>query len=62
VISSAAFGLLHERWFAATLCGGLYALAAWRTGRLRDAVVAHAVTNALIAAVVLASGRWGLWS
>jgi hypothetical protein len=30
-------------------------------GRLGDAVLAHAVTNALIVAYVLATGTWSLW-
>jgi len=32
-----------------------------RRGRIGDAVVAHATTNALIAATVLIAGKWGLW-
>jgi exosortase E/protease (VPEID-CTERM system) len=46
--SSVAFGLLHGEWLAATLAGAAYAILVVRTGRLRDAVVAHAVTNALL--------------
>jgi hypothetical protein len=36
-------------------------LAARRRGQLCDAVLAHAVTNALLAVTVLATGRWTLW-
>ena len=61
-ISSAAFGALHGRWLAGTLAGLLYTLAYCRRGRLGDAVLAHATTNALIAADVLAMGAWSLWS
>ena len=62
VLSSAAFGALHGRWLAGMLAGALYALAYYRRGRLGDAVLAHATTNALIAAYVLATGTWSLWS
>ena len=60
--SSLAFGLMHgNRWIAATIAGFLYAgVQKWR-GRLGDAVVAHAVSNALIAVWVLWGGHWSLW-
>ncbi|HML16556.1 MAG TPA: exosortase E/protease, VPEID-CTERM system [Bryobacteraceae bacterium] len=62
LISSAAFGLLHgDRWLAGMIAGMLYALAMIRKGRIGDAVVAHAVTNALVAIWVLAGGNWQLW-
>lgn len=62
VASSAAFGALHDHWLAGTVAGLAYAAVASRTGRLRDAVVAHVVTNVLIAVAVLAFGRWALWT
>lgn len=60
-VSSVAFGLLHQRWLAGTLAGMVFALAVYWRGRLADAVVAHAVANALIAVAVLGLGWWGLW-
>jgi CAAX prenyl protease-like protein len=62
VISSILFGALHGRWLAGTLAGMAYALALYRRGEMIDAIAAHATTNALIAAVVLATGGWSLWS
>jgi exosortase E/protease (VPEID-CTERM system) len=63
VVSSVLFGAMHGRgWLAGTLAGLLFALALRRRGRLIDAVLAHATANALIAGVVLATGRWWLWS
>jgi exosortase E/protease (VPEID-CTERM system) len=60
-LSSVAFGLLHgELWPAGTAAGVVYALAYGRRGRLADAVLAHAVTNALVAAAALL-GFWGFW-
>jgi hypothetical protein len=32
-----------------------------RRGSLGDAVVAHATTNGLLAAYVLATGAWAFW-
>ena len=62
LISSAAFGLLHgERWLAGTVAGMIYALVMIRRGRIGEAVAAHAVTNALVAAWVLFTGNWQLW-
>jgi CAAX prenyl protease-like protein len=62
VISSIAFGLLHgERWLAGTIAGMIYALVLVRRGRIGEAVIAHAVTNALLAAWVLSTGQWQLW-
>jgi exosortase E/protease (VPEID-CTERM system) len=61
LVSSALFGLLHGRWLAGTLAGMVYALALYRRGRVGDAVLAHAVTNALLAVYVLITGSWWLW-
>ena len=62
LISSVAFGVLHgDRWLAGTMAGVLYAAALHWRGRIGDAVAAHAVTNAMLAAWVLMSGNWSLW-
>jgi exosortase E/protease (VPEID-CTERM system) len=59
--SSVLFGAMHQRWLAGTIAGMLYALAVLKNGRLGDAVLAHATTNALIAAYVVIAGCWSLW-
>jgi exosortase E/protease (VPEID-CTERM system) len=62
LISSAAFGILHgERWLAGTIAGAVFALAQLRRGRIGDAIIAHSVANALVAAWVLIGGDWKLW-
>jgi exosortase E/protease (VPEID-CTERM system) len=62
LVSSLAFGLMHgSRWFAGALAGLLYGWAMRRRGRIGDAVAAHAITNALLAAWVLWRGEWSLW-
>ena len=60
--SSVLFGVLHrERWLAGSIAGALYAYTARREGRLGEAVAAHALTNALLAAYVLVFQNWSLW-
>jgi exosortase E/protease (VPEID-CTERM system) len=61
ILSSVLFGLLHSRWYAGAMVGVLYALLLRRRGKLGEAVVAHATTNALLAACVLGTGNWSLW-
>lgn len=60
--SSVLFGAVHGRWLAGTLAGLAFARALYRRGELTDAVVAHATTNALLAAYVLITGAWSLWA
>jgi exosortase E/protease (VPEID-CTERM system) len=62
LVSSLLFGALHGRFVAGTLAGMAYAMAYRRRGELTDAVVAHGVTNGLIAFTVLTTGSWSLWS
>jgi len=59
--SSLLFGVLHDRWFAGTLAGVAYAALLLRSGRLGEAVAAHAVTNGTIALWVLVAGDWSHW-
>jgi exosortase E/protease (VPEID-CTERM system) len=59
--SSVLFGAMHQRWLAGTIAGMLYALAILKNGRLGDAVLAHATTNAMIAAYAMTAGYWSLW-
>ena len=61
LISSVAFGALHGRWLAGILAGMIYAAAQYRRGQTSDAIVAHAVTNALLAAYVVIFGHWASW-
>jgi exosortase E/protease (VPEID-CTERM system) len=60
--SSLLFGLMHgQRWIVATLAGLVFGLLAKRTGRIGDAVVAHACANALLAVFVLRFAEWQIW-
>jgi CAAX prenyl protease-like protein len=62
LLSSVLFGALHGRWLAGTVAGMFYAWAMYRRGKVGDAIMAHATTNALIAADALLFGNWGLWN
>jgi CAAX prenyl protease-like protein len=62
LVSSILFGAVHGRWFAGTIAGLVFAHALSRRGELTDAVLAHATTNALLAAYVLTTETWSLWT
>ena len=62
MLSAAAFGITHGSfWFPGILAGLVYGLVAARTGKIGEAIAAHAASNALIAMQVLLFGRWQLW-
>jgi exosortase E/protease (VPEID-CTERM system) len=60
LVTTAGFAALHSRPIAAALAGLIFAAVLLRRGRVFDAIVAHAVANALIAAAALATGQWSL--
>ncbi len=62
IVASVAFGAMHGAfWLPGIFAGLLYGLIAIRRNSLAEAIVAHATSNALIAATVLIFGRWELW-
>jgi exosortase E/protease (VPEID-CTERM system) len=61
-VTSILFAVLHGNWVAGTVAGVGFAIALYRRGALSDAVLAHATANALLAAYVLATHSWSLWS
>lgn len=60
LITSALFGLLHERWLAGALAGAVFAVALYRSGKLSGAIWAHMTANAMIAFWAIAMGQWSL--
>jgi exosortase E/protease (VPEID-CTERM system) len=60
LVSSALFGVMHSHWLAGMVAGLCYATALYRRGRLTECVIAHATTNAMLAAYALATGSWSL--
>jgi exosortase E/protease (VPEID-CTERM system) len=62
VLSSLGFGLLHgSRWLEGTVAGFLYGHVYARKGRLRDAILAHAITNLILMTLVAWTGDWRIW-
>jgi exosortase E/protease (VPEID-CTERM system) len=61
LVSSVLFGALHSQWLAGTLAGVGYGIARYRRGKVWDAVLAHMVTNGLLAVYVLLTHRWSYW-
>jgi membrane protease YdiL (CAAX protease family) len=56
------FGLAHGRFWAPGMLAGLcFGWLAMRTGKIGEAVIAHSVANAGIAAYVLLFDQWQLW-
>jgi exosortase E/protease (VPEID-CTERM system) len=61
-ICAVIFGITHgTMWLPAMLAGLAYGAITIRTGSIGEAVVAHATTNALLAASVLLFDQWQLW-
>jgi membrane protease YdiL (CAAX protease family) len=48
-------------WLPAMAAGLVYGLLIMRRGQIGEAVIAHATSNALIAASVLGWNQWQLW-
>ena len=58
-----AFGFAHSPadWIAALTTGALYNFVACRTRNLASCVLAHALTNLLLGAWIMATRQWGFW-
>jgi CAAX prenyl protease-like protein len=61
VLSTFVFMLAHTLWLAAIVAGLAYAWLYVRTGKLWVAVIAHAVTNAVLGAWVVVTRNWAFW-
>jgi len=61
LITVGLFGAEHNQWLAGLICGALYNWLLYRTRRVWACVVAHATSNAALAAWVLARGDWKFW-
>jgi CAAX prenyl protease-like protein len=60
-ISVALFGSVHNEWLAGLICGALYNWLYYKRKDMFACVVAHAVSNAALAAWVLTRGQWNFW-
>lgn len=61
LIAGLIFGLEHREWLAGLLAGFAYQGLVCRTGRLGDAIAAHAITNLLLGVWVVTRSQWHFW-
>jgi CAAX prenyl protease-like protein len=61
VITVLLFGIEHNLWLAGMVAGAAYTLLYMRSGTLWAPILAHAVTNGLLGAWILATGNWTYW-
>jgi CAAX prenyl protease-like protein len=61
VITVILFGVEHNLWLAGMVAGAAYSLLYIRSGTLWAPILAHAVTNGLLGAWILATGNWTYW-
>lgn len=54
-ISAGLFAALHDRWIEALIAGLVFSLVARRTGRISDAIAAHAIANLIVFVVAVAT-------
>ncbi|MEM7321103.1 MAG: CPBP family glutamic-type intramembrane protease, partial [Pseudomonadota bacterium] len=57
LVTASLFALLHDRWAEAFAAGLLFSWVKNRNGYVTDAVVSHAIANALIYAVAVLTGN-----
>jgi CAAX prenyl protease-like protein len=60
-VTVALFGAEHYQWLAGLICGAMYNWLYYRRKDVFACVVAHAVSNAALAAWVLSRGDWKFW-
>lgn len=57
LITAGLFALLHDRWAEAFVAGLVFSVVARRSGRIADAIAAHAAANLVVFAVAAATGN-----
>ena len=55
------FGFEHNQWLAGIVAGAAYTTLYMRHRSLWSPIVAHALTNGLLGAWVVANGQWAYW-
>lgn len=56
-VSGAVFATLNERWAEAFVAALLFSWLRWRSGRIGDAIIAHAVAKAIAFGTYIATGN-----
>lgn len=57
LVTAGLFAALHDRWIEALVAGLAFSWAARRSGRIADAIAAHALANLIVFAVAVATGN-----
>ncbi len=57
LVTATLFALLHDRWIEAFVASLIFSFIALRRGRVTDAVLAHAIANAIIFGFALATDQ-----
>ena len=57
LVTAALFAALHDRWAEAFVAGLAFSLVTRMTGRISDAIAAHALANAIVFAVAVITGN-----
>ncbi len=60
-VTSLLFGFAHSQWLPGILCGLCFQWLVCRSGTLGESMVAHAITNFLLAIWILTKGAWTFW-
>lgn len=60
-IGTVMFGLEHNLWLAGIMAGAAYSVLLYRSKSLTACILAHGITNGILAGYVLWSGHWGFW-
>lgn len=61
VVTVLLFGVEHSQWLAGVVAGAAYVVLYARTRNLWSAVLAHAVTNAVLGVWIISTGQWTYW-
>ncbi|MBD3290358.1 CAAX prenyl protease-related protein, partial [candidate division KSB1 bacterium] len=61
VIISLFFGIEHHRWLVGIAAGILYNWLLYKEKKLLPCIIAHLVTNLLLASYVLITSQWSYW-
>jgi CAAX prenyl protease-like protein len=55
------FGFMHERWIQGIIAGIFYSLLLYKTKKIESCIIAHAVSNLVLALIVIINQNWILW-
>jgi CAAX prenyl protease-like protein len=61
VVTALIFGFSHYQWLGGVLCAMAFQWLVIRKNRLGDAMMAHAITNFLLALWIMWKGAWQFW-